>query len=157
MSDYYNTKALLLSTHWGRNKIAAISQRHFQIFFPEWKMYRFRQKFHVPNGPINNIPSLFQIMVWRRTGNKPLSEPMMVGLLTHICVTRPQWVINKSSLIPVTLIQTSEKEDYDVPVLVIQHGFQLDMPNFIIINFTFFIYVTRHLQSKPCFRLFCMY
>ena len=30
----------------------------------------------VPKGPIN----------------KPLSEPMKVSLLTHICVTRPQWV-----------------------------------------------------------------
>ena len=27
-----------------------------------------------------------------RPGDKPLSEPMMVSLLTHICVTRPQWV-----------------------------------------------------------------
>ena len=25
-------------------------------------------------------------------GDKPLSEPMMVRLRTHICVTRPQWV-----------------------------------------------------------------
>ena len=31
-------------------------------------------------------------MAWRRTGDKPLCEPMMVSLLTHICVTRPQWV-----------------------------------------------------------------
>ena len=31
-------------------------------------------------------------MAWRRRGDKPLSEPMMVSLLTHICVTRPQWV-----------------------------------------------------------------
>ena len=46
----------------------------------------------VPKGPINNIPALVQIMVWRRSGDKPLSEPMMVGFLTHICVTRPQWV-----------------------------------------------------------------
>ena len=47
----------------------------------------------VPKGPMNNIPALVQIMVWRRSGDKPLSEPMMVSLLTHICVTRPQWVI----------------------------------------------------------------
>ena len=40
----------------------------------------------------NNIPALVQIMAWRRPGDKPLSEPMMVNLLTHICVTRPQWV-----------------------------------------------------------------
>ena len=46
----------------------------------------------VPKGPINNITALVQIMAWRRPGDKPLSEPMMVSLTTHICVTRPQWV-----------------------------------------------------------------
>ena len=46
----------------------------------------------VPRGPINNIPTLVQVMAWRRPGDKPLSEPMMVRLPTHICVTRPQWV-----------------------------------------------------------------
>ena len=46
----------------------------------------------VPKGRINNIPVLVPIMAWHRPGDKPLSEPMMVGLLTHICITRPQWV-----------------------------------------------------------------
>ena len=46
----------------------------------------------VPKGPINNIPALVQIMAWRRSGDKPLFESMMVSLLTHTCVTRPQWV-----------------------------------------------------------------
>ena len=46
----------------------------------------------VPKGPINNIPAMVQIMAWRRPGDKPLSEPMMVSLPTHICVSRPQWV-----------------------------------------------------------------
>ena len=46
----------------------------------------------VPNGPINNIPALVQIMAWPRPGDTPLSEAMMVSLLTHIHVTRPQWV-----------------------------------------------------------------
>ena len=32
----------------------------------------------VPRGPINNIPALVQIMAWRRPGDKPLSEPMLV-------------------------------------------------------------------------------
>ena len=32
----------------------------------------------VPKGPINNIPALVHILVWRRPGDKPLSEPMMV-------------------------------------------------------------------------------
>ena len=44
----------------------------------------------VPKGPINNIPALVHIMAWRRPGDKPLSEPMMVSSTTHICVTRPQ-------------------------------------------------------------------
>ena len=46
----------------------------------------------VPIGPIDNIPEFVHIMVWRPPGEKPLSEPMMVRLPTHICVTRPQWV-----------------------------------------------------------------
>ena len=46
----------------------------------------------VPRGPSYNIPALVQIMAWRRPGDKPLSEPMIISLLTHICVTRPQWV-----------------------------------------------------------------
>ena len=56
-----------------------------------WILIKFSPKF-VPRGPINNIPALVQIMAWRRPGDKPLSELMMVSLLTHICVTRPQWV-----------------------------------------------------------------
>ena len=43
-------------------------------------------------GQISNIPALVQIMAWRRWGDKPLSEPMMVNFPTHMCVTRPQWV-----------------------------------------------------------------
>ena len=46
----------------------------------------------VPKGPIKNNPAPAQIMAWRRQGNKPLSEPMMVNLPMHICLTRPQWV-----------------------------------------------------------------
>ena len=46
----------------------------------------------VPKGQIDNIPALVQTMVWRRPDNKLLSEPMMVSLSMHICVTRPQWV-----------------------------------------------------------------
>ena len=62
------------------------------IFLKEnvWIPTKISLKF-VANGPINNIPALVQIMAWRRPGDKPLSEPMMVSLLTHIFVTRPQW------------------------------------------------------------------
>ena len=41
----------------------------------------------VPEVRINNILALVQIMAWCRPGDKPSSEPMMVNLLTHICVT----------------------------------------------------------------------
>ena len=56
-----------------------------------WIPIKISLKF-VPKGPSNNIPALVQIMAWRRPGDKPLSEPMMVRLPTHISVTRPQWV-----------------------------------------------------------------
>ena len=60
------------------------------FFFNEkvWISIKSSLKF-VPKGPINNIPALLQIMAWRQPGDKPLSEPMMVSLLTHICVPRP--------------------------------------------------------------------
>ena len=57
----------------------------------EWISPRISLKF-VPKFRINNIPALVHIMAWRRPGDKPLSEPMMVKLPTHICVARPQWV-----------------------------------------------------------------
>ena len=50
----------------------------------------------LPEDPINNIPALIQLMAWRRSGDKPLSEPMVVCLLTHICVTRHQWINNRA-------------------------------------------------------------
>ena len=46
----------------------------------------------VPYVRIDNIPALNRIMACHRPGDKPSSEPMMVSLLTHICVTRSQWV-----------------------------------------------------------------
>ena len=75
--------------------------RHFPddilkcIFLNEnvWTLITISLKF-VLKGPNNNIPALVQIKAWRRPGDKPLSEPMMVRLPTHICVTRPQWVNN---------------------------------------------------------------
>ena len=63
------------------------------IFLNEnvWIPIKISLKF-VPKGPIGNIPAWVQIMARRRPGDKPLSEPMMVRLPTHICVTRLQWV-----------------------------------------------------------------
>ena len=72
--------------------------RHFAdifkcIFLNEnvWIPIAISLKF-IPKGPINNIAALVQIMARRRSGDKPLSEPMMIKVATHICVARPQWV-----------------------------------------------------------------
>ena len=65
------------------------------MHFLEWKCLNFDWDFtyrkFVPKGPINNISALVQIMAWHKLGDKPLSEPMMVSWLTHVCVTWPQW------------------------------------------------------------------
>ena len=75
------------------------------IWIPIKKSLKF-----VPKGPINNTPSLVQIMAWRRPGDKPLSEPMMVSLTTHICVTRPQWVTGHWGFVLLSLIVTNIKD-----------------------------------------------
>ena len=82
-------------THWDQDKMDAISQTTFSSAFSWMKMFELPIKIAqkvIPKGIINNIPSLVQKMAWRRPGDKPLSEPMMVRLPTDICVTRPQWV-----------------------------------------------------------------
>ena len=48
-------------------------------------------------------------MAWRRPGDKPLSEPRMESLLTHICVTRPQWV-NVISTLSYSMLKIREKK-----------------------------------------------
>ena len=74
---------------------AILSDNLFKCIFLNdnvWISNKISLKF-VPEGSINIIPALVQIMAWRQPGDKPLSEPMMmVRLPTHICVTQPQWV-----------------------------------------------------------------
>ena len=74
----------------GRHFTDNISKCIF-IYENVWIPIKISMKF-VPKGPINNIPALVPIMAWHWPGDKPLSEPMMVRLLTYICVTRPQRV-----------------------------------------------------------------
>ena len=79
----YLTKSSIRALY-DRDNMATISQTTLSNAF-SWIKF-------VPKGPINNIPALVQIMAWRPPGDKQLSEAMMISLLTHICVTRPQWV-----------------------------------------------------------------
>ena len=76
------------SAHWDRDKMAAnFLTTISNAFFKENLQISIKisLKF-VPQCPNNNIPALCQIMAWRRPCAKPLSEPMMVSLLTHIHV-----------------------------------------------------------------------
>ena len=68
-----------------------------------WTSLKISLKF-VPNVRINNIPALVQIMAWRRPGDKPLSEPIMFSVLTHICVTRSQWVKLLGQIMPTYIL-----------------------------------------------------
>ena len=71
-------------THWDRDKMAAILQTTFFNTF-SWMRISIKMSLKfVPKGPVKDIPTLIQIMAWRGPGDKPLSEPMMVSLLTHI-------------------------------------------------------------------------
>ena len=96
-------------THWGRDKMAAFYPDDIfkWVFLNEdvWISIKISLKF-VPKDPINNFPSLVQIMAWCRSGDKPLSEPMMVSLLKHICVTQPQWVKRRLTGLQQNIAQT---------------------------------------------------
>ena len=87
----YGASERKVLTHWVWDEWDNILQTTFSSVFSSMKMFEFRLKF-VPKGPINNIPAFIKIMAWCRPGDKSLSEPMMVSLLMHIIVTRPQWV-----------------------------------------------------------------
>ena len=98
MSKYYNRML-----HFGKNShvnylnplIYALSRRHFWYYARKhiwqetindenvWILIKISLKF-VHKGPIDYIPVLVQIMVWRRSGDKPLSELMLIILPTHI-------------------------------------------------------------------------
>ena len=64
---------------------------HFQMHLLEWKYIPIKIWLFVPSVPIDSITPLVQIMAWCRPGYKPLSEPMMASLPTHICGTRSQF------------------------------------------------------------------
>ena len=89
-------KAIL--THWGRDKMAAFSQTTFLHTCYWMKMFELSlivikmSLKHVHQGAISNITALIQVMDWHRSGGKLLTEPDMVRLLTHICITRPWWL-----------------------------------------------------------------
>ena len=99
------------STHCHSSSWNIVTMRWYLVLRPRQNGYHFaddnfkcifvNEKIWIPieislkfvlKGPFNNIPAIVQIMAWRRQGDKPLTETMMVRFPTHICVTLPQWV-----------------------------------------------------------------
>ena len=75
-----------------RDRMAAIFQTTFSNTFPWMKMYKFRLRLHW--SLYERVQStIFQNWFrWWLGPTRLLSEPMMLILLTHICVTRSQCV-----------------------------------------------------------------
>ena len=72
--------SLFSLTHLPLTEMAAILQTIFSNTFSGMKMLELWLEFHW------NLE-----MAWHQPEDKPLSEPMMVRLLTQTCITRPQW------------------------------------------------------------------
>ena len=69
-----------INTHFkAETKWPPLSIRHFQTHFLEWKcrIFFFQILLIFPYSPIHNNHVLFQIMAWRRLGDKPLFAPKM--------------------------------------------------------------------------------
>ena len=77
------------------------------IFLNEIFLIKISLKF-VPKGPINNIPALGQIMAKCCSSDKPLSEPMMVRLPTHICIPQPQWMRQDKNYVWIFFLSTPQ-------------------------------------------------
>ena len=95
---FFNINAvlkLIKSTHWGRNKWPPLSRWHFRMHYLEkqfWFQIWFTFHWNFFLCSIDNKMALVQVMAWHRPGEEPLSEPMMVRLLTEIWAMRPEWV-----------------------------------------------------------------
>ena len=74
-------------THWGWDKMAAISQTSFVHTFSWMKTYELRLVNFIILGGINKIPAL-------GTSSAPSHylNPWWYSLLMHLWVTQPQWV-----------------------------------------------------------------
>ena len=60
----------------------------------------------VPISPIDNEPSLYQIMAGRRTGDKPISEPMMEYFTNAYMRISASWKTIASSCGRITIMAT---------------------------------------------------
>ena len=67
-----------------------------QLMLSQWGLEKIKCVYKVS---INNIPALVEIMFGADQASKPLSELMVVSVLTHLCVTRPHLFIHMYVLV----------------------------------------------------------
>ena len=83
-------------THWGRDNMSNIFQTTFSNAFSWMKMFEFR--FHW------SLFSMVKLTIWHIGSDNGLAPTRRQAIIwtndvrssTHICVTRPQWVLNKA-------------------------------------------------------------
>ena len=93
----YSCLSKTVLTHWYWDKMADIFQTTFLMHFLKWQYINFDWVFiemcsQWSNKQYSCIGSDKALAPVRRQAIKPLSEPIMVCLMTHTCVSRPQWV-----------------------------------------------------------------
>ena len=81
-------------THLGRDKMDPNYLKTFSNAIPWKKIYEFNYDCIEFYSQWSNqqYSSIGSEMDWRRPGDKPLSKPTAVNLLTLICVAQPQWI-----------------------------------------------------------------
>ena len=87
----------------GRHFAADISKCIFMNeMFCIW--IRISMKF-VPKRPIDNKSALVQVMAWRRTGDKPLPEPMLTQFTdTYMQHKGEMYVVHSKDICPLDLV-----------------------------------------------------
>ena len=111
-----------------------------------WISITFSLKF-VHKCPINNIPTLVQIMAWRRPGDKPLSEPMLVRSPTQNYVLMSCYILQifDVSRSCITRLYTHDNSYSDITSARLSRNRQRNMTA---------IYVESALTAYPILSLF---
>ena len=90
---YYHIMMNNLSTHWGRDKMAAIFQTTFSNACSWMKMYEFRLRFHWSFFPRVKLTIFHNWFRWWLDVDQATSHYLNQWWLVywHICITRHQW------------------------------------------------------------------
>ena len=102
MFHWYNSRGKRLTVA-VETKWTSLCRRHFQTHCQKNANVCISMKIplkFVPKGPINDIPVLVQIMAWRRSSDRPSSEPLMVKLRAWYPAGIASWIAGTAVLGP---------------------------------------------------------